>query len=294
MRKLLSLGSVLLVVAAFAVSAVVQASGALAAASAPVALTGKVTNKGTQTASGNKISIEAHDFYFSPTFVKAKPGTTLTVTVKNVGKQEHTFTVPGQSVDATIKPGKTATVKVDVPSDGAVLFLCNFHGPNGTDEDRGMQGAIYTQTGQTISNQAAATPTLKAATDAKYGKILVNADGMTLYQRDTDTATQVTCTGACATIWPPVTVTDKAIVGTGIDPSLLGTVAAANGTQVTYAGHPLYRYSKDLAVGDTNGEGVAGVWWTISTAGQKVTAPVPATTTPPKTTKPSSNKTPGY
>jgi predicted lipoprotein with Yx(FWY)xxD motif len=283
------LGSVLFVIAAFGAPAAVQVSSAAAASTAPVTLAGTVTNKGTQTASGNKISIAAHDYYFSPTFVKAKPGTTLTVTVTNVGKQEHTFTVPGQSVNATVKPGKTATVKVDVPADGAVLFLCNFHGPNGTDSDRGMQGAIYTQAGQTISNQAAATPTLKAATDAKYGKILVNADGMTLYQRDTDTSTSVTCTGACATIWPPVTVTDKAVVGTGINQSLLGTVAGANGTQITYAGHPLYRYSKDLAVGDTNGEGVAGVWWTLGTDGQKITAPAPATTAPPTTTP--TNKT---
>jgi predicted lipoprotein with Yx(FWY)xxD motif len=283
MRRLLSLGSAVLVVAAFGALAPTTA-GALVGtktAAPPVTLVGKVTDKGSQTATGNKIAIVARDYSFAPTFIKAKPGATLTVTITNKGSQDHTFTVPGQNVDVTLTKGKKATVKVLVPSTGALLFYCRFHGANGSSGDLGMQGAIYTQAGQSIANQAAATANVKIATDAKYGKILVNADGQALYQRDSDTATQVTCTGTCAVTWPPAIATGSPVAGTSIDATKLATVNGANGVQITYGGHPLYRYSKDLAVGDTNGEGLAGVWWLVGADGQKV---LPAGTTPTSTT----------
>src|SRR2546425_10752332 len=65
--------------------------------------------------------------------------------------------------------------------------------------------------------------------DSKYGKILVDGNGMTLYEHDGDSATNVTCTGACATAWPPLTVTGTPKVGVGLDGSKLATVS---GTQV--------------------------------------------------------------
>ena len=44
-------------------------------------------------------------------------------------------------------------------------------------------------------------------------------------------------------------------------PGVLGVVKNANGTQVTYNGHPLYTYSGDSAAGQTHGEGFAGKWF---------------------------------
>ncbi len=82
--------------------------------------------------------------------------------------------------------------------------------------------------------------------DSMYGKILVDANGMTLYEHDGDNATTVTCTGGCATIWPPLTVTGTPSVGAGLDVSKLATV---NGTQVVYGGHPLYRFASDKTAG---------------------------------------------
>ena len=38
--------------------------------------------------------------------------------------------------------------------------------------------------------------------------------------------------------------------------------------QVTYAGHPLYRYSGDTAPGDTNGNEVGDVWYAVNAAGE--------------------------
>jgi predicted lipoprotein with Yx(FWY)xxD motif len=271
MRKALGFAAVVLL--GLALGSPVTAVSASKSTPPPVTLSGKVSNEGSTTAKNNAVSLEASDeYYFDPTFVKAKPGTTLKVTVKNSGKLQHTFTVPGQTIDVTLAAHTTKTVKVKVPASGALLFYCKLHGPNGSQGDFGMQGAIYTQANQPISNAAAATPTLKSA-DSKFGKLLVTDDGMTLYERDTDTPTQVSCTGACATIWPPAIVTDTPVAGIGIDPSKVGTIAGPNGNQLTYASHPLYRFSRDAAVGDTNGEGTAGVWWVLGTDGLKITAP---------------------
>jgi predicted lipoprotein with Yx(FWY)xxD motif len=41
----------------------------------------------------------------------------------------------------------------------------------------------------------------------------------------------------------------------------LGTTARADGSvQVTYQGHPQYRYARDTSPGDTTGDGVGGIW----------------------------------
>ena len=98
------------------------------------------------------------------------------------------------------------------------------------------------------------------------GPTLVNASGQTLYANTVDTMSKITCTGQCATAWPPVTGTPKA--GAGVDASKLGTAKRPDGTtQVTFDGHPLYLFAKDTAAGDMKGEGVAdqGGTWHVAT-----------------------------
>jgi predicted lipoprotein with Yx(FWY)xxD motif len=57
---------------------------------------------------------------------------------------------------------------------------------------------------------------------------------------------------------------------------LVGWVRRANGSQqVTYAGHPLYRYVGDTRAGQTTGEGLTdfGAGWDVITpAGKKIEA----------------------
>src|SRR5258706_15956992 len=50
---------------------------------------------------------------------------------------------------------------------------------------------------------AAAGETIKVATDAKLGSILVDEDGKTLYLFVADKSTSSTCYSSCATLWPP-------------------------------------------------------------------------------------------
>jgi predicted lipoprotein with Yx(FWY)xxD motif len=63
----------------------------------------------------------------------------------------------------------------------------------------------------------------------------------------------------------------EAMAGEGVDATLLGTITRDDGsTQVTYNGWPLYYFHEDVAAGDTNGQGVEGVWFLVSPEGEAV------------------------
>ena len=84
----------------------------------------------------------------------------------------------------------------------------------------------------------------------------------------------IACSGVCTTYWPPLLANSKPTASDGAKPALLGSIRRSDGSrQVTYAGHPLYRFSGDSKRGQTNGEGLqdfgAG-WYAISPAGKKI------------------------
>ena len=151
-----------LVAAVAALVFVFTAAPVSAAAKAPVKLGQKVNIKGSTDVSSKSnatVDVEQDDFYFKPTFIKAKAGEKITFKVENEGGTDHTFTSDDLSVDKTLAPGKSAKFTVTVPSDGAVFeFHCDFH------ESMGMIGAVYTKAGAS----ATATPT-PAATNSSSG-----------------------------------------------------------------------------------------------------------------------------
>lgn len=130
---------------------------------------------------------------------------------------------------------------------------------------------------------AAATPktssggsaTIGVSDNSSLGKILVDSKGRTVYLFQKDTGSMSTCSGACATNWPPVTTTGKPSAGTGVSASMLGTTTRSDGSkQVTYNGHPLYLYTGDQSAGDTNGQGLnffGANWYVLSPAGSTIT-----------------------
>jgi predicted lipoprotein with Yx(FWY)xxD motif len=130
---------------------------------------------------------------------------------------------------------------------------------------------------QASSTTMAGPPTVKAASNPKLGAtILVNSAGLTLYTLAKDSPGHSTCTGSCASIWPPLTLSSSQgspVAGPGV--SGLGTLTRPDGTvQVTYQGMPLYTYTGDHAPGDANGEGVGGVWHVVKvSAGSAASAP---------------------
>jgi predicted lipoprotein with Yx(FWY)xxD motif len=124
--------------------------------------------------------------------------------------------------------------------------------------------STFSATGSPVSSGGSTVDTAKTG----LGTVLVDPSGMTLYLNTQDTATTSTCTGTCAATWPPLTSTGAAKAGSGVQAAQLGTLMVGSTDQVTYYGHPLYTYSGDSAAGDTNGQGVGGVWYAVSTTGQ--------------------------
>jgi predicted lipoprotein with Yx(FWY)xxD motif len=127
------------------------------------------------------------------------------------------------------------------------------------------------------SGAAAAAVVLTGSTS--HGTVLTNSAGLTLYHFTPDGTGTPTCTGGCASLWPPLTVpsgTAHVVGAAGLSAANLGTVARSDGTlQVTYKGMPLYHYTGDTKAGDANGQGVGGIWFAVTAS-----SAAPATTTP--------------
>jgi predicted lipoprotein with Yx(FWY)xxD motif len=121
----------------------------------------------------------------------------------------------------------------------------------------------------------AATGTAINIGSTKLGQVLVDSNGLTVYLFLADKGTASSCNSAsCVQYWPPVLTTGAPQAGSGVVASLLGTTARADGTtQVTYAGHPLYRFINDKAAGEATGQGVnafGAPWYVVSPSGAQV------------------------
>ena len=128
-----------------------------------------------------------------------------------------------------------------------------------------------TAPGTSAMDTAAAdgTVTIGLTDDATLGAYLTGKGGMTLYVFKSDTAATSTCSGTCATNWPPLTSTAGAsIIPPSAATAAFGTINRPDGTiQVTYNHMPLYYYAGDSAAGDTNGQGKLNLWYVAPASG---------------------------
>jgi len=123
----------------------------------------------------------------------------------------------------------------------------------------------------TTSTSAAAAPSIQTANNAKFGTILVDGQGRTLYDL-TNNGAAVACTsGACTAIWPPSLLpTGQTTVNAGSGVNNVSTVSANGGQQLAYKGLPLYRFSGDASTGAANGDGInsfGGIWHVVKVSG---------------------------
>ena len=118
--------------------------------------------------------------------------------------------------------------------------------------------------------------TVDAAPAGALGTVLATNKGYALYIFAPDAGRQVTCTGGCATGWPPLlgSAGETVAAGPGVRPGLLGTAPNPGGGRVvTYDGWPLYTYLGDTAPGRADGQGAdddGGYWYVMRTSGQIV------------------------
>jgi predicted lipoprotein with Yx(FWY)xxD motif len=139
----------------------------------------------------------------------------------------------------------------------------------------GGGGGDNQATAATHKTSSGHVATLGVATSGSLGKILTDSQGRTVYLFQKDTGMNSTCSGQCAVNWPPVTSKGKPTVGTGLTASMVGTTTRSDGSrQVTYNGHPLYRFQNDQNPGDVTGQGVNAFganWYVVSPAGDAIT-----------------------
>jgi predicted lipoprotein with Yx(FWY)xxD motif len=133
--------------------------------------------------------------------------------------------------------------------------------------------------GATGTNASAVAHTAAAHAEiglahGRLGTYLTGPGGRALYLWAADGRNVSHCSGACAAVWPPLTVTGRPTAVAGVRASALGTIGHGTRRQVTYEGHPLYLYAGDRHAGTTSGEGSDGFgakWWLVSTRGGAIT-----------------------
>lgn len=109
----------------------------------------------------------------------------------------------------------------------------------------------------------AAEPTVKIASKVGLGSYLVNNVGWSLYWFTKDSLGKSVCDGPCLEKWP-IFHRKSVTVPTGLKAKDFGTLTRPDGKkQTTFRGYPLYYWANDTAAGDTNGQGVNGVWFVI-------------------------------
>ena len=111
----------------------------------------------------------------------------------------------------------------------------------------------------------------KVVDTTRFGQILVDAQGMTVYRYDKDTSNppKSNCEGKCIVKWPPIKFVPGASIQ-GISPGLIGKVVRSDGSeQLTIAGWPAYRFWNDKVPGDVKGQGVGKTWWAVTAEGKR-------------------------
>ena len=157
-----------------------------------------------------------------------------------------------------------------------VIAGCGGGGGNAQNKGQGAYGAAPTTGSKATYNAGAApgTGATVALAKLKVGTALVDGQGRTLYLFEADKGSTSTCNGACASLWPPATTSGKPTAAPGVDAAKLGTTKRSDGKlEVTYNGHPLYRYAPDTKAGDVTGQGLnqfGAPWYVLAATGNKI------------------------
>ena len=132
----------------------------------------------------------------------------------------------------------------------------------------------------TAAVAAAAKITIKTASVAGLGTVLVDGAGRTLYTLTSETTGKITCTTAngCTDYWLQMDSKSGQHHETrgSARASMIGSEKGTGGTRVlTYHGLPLYTYVGDTAAGQATGQGpksFGGTWYAVSASGKLVKA----------------------
>jgi predicted lipoprotein with Yx(FWY)xxD motif len=118
----------------------------------------------------------------------------------------------------------------------------------------GAYGGGESSSSTTSGEGSGGTTFVSTGKGGDLGQVIVDSEGMTLYDFHKDQGTTSSCYGSCEKAWPPATTSGEPTAKGGAKASMLGTTERKDGTmQVTYNGHPLYTFIEDKKPGDVNG-----------------------------------------
>ncbi|HEY5143177.1 MAG TPA: hypothetical protein VII98_06720 [Solirubrobacteraceae bacterium] len=123
-----------------------------------------------------------------------------------------------------------------------------------------------------VASGARSGLTIKAAS-SRFGTILVDGSGRTLYLFTADRGKTSRCYGACARTWPVADAKGAPRAGAGVRRSLIGRTRRSDGRlQVTYRGRPLYYFVNEPAgrVLCQNADEFGGLWLVVRPDGRAV------------------------
>jgi predicted lipoprotein with Yx(FWY)xxD motif len=136
-------------------------------------------------------------------------------------------------------------------------------------------GVLVVAGGLSGASAATNSPVTVTVSKSNLGMIVTDAKHRTLYLFKKDKNGMSSCSGACASLWPPLITNGKPKAAGGIQASHLGTTKRSDGKlQVTYFKNPLYYYAPDHNPGQTTGQGLnqfGGLWWVVAPSGKAIT-----------------------
>jgi plastocyanin len=122
----------------------------------------RANDHGSKNVSG-EAEVELDDFYFEPTVLRGKPGSQVTLELRNEGSTEHNFSIDTQSIDKDVEAGEDAKVTVTFPKSGEISFYCKYH------KGMGMAGALAAGGTGAMTGEGGTT-TEETTTETSTGK----------------------------------------------------------------------------------------------------------------------------
>jgi predicted lipoprotein with Yx(FWY)xxD motif len=134
-------------------------------------------------------------------------------------------------------------------------------------------GEESSNTASETSSEGGGATLVSTGKAGDLGQVIVDSEGMTLYDFHKDKGTTSSCYGKCEEFWPPMTTSGEPKSKGGAQASMLGTTERKDGTmQVTYNGHPLYTFVEDEKPGEANGndfKAFGGQWYVLMPNGEE-------------------------
>ena len=173
------------------------------------------------------------------------------------------------SIDLVLASGDSVAIQFDDGDTAMNIDKVTFTGSSvqATPTPLSTQTAIPSPTPTPVP---VAPATVNVDNHAEFGNFLVGgansgSTGFTLYTFANDNAGPSVCNGRCATVWPPLIVSQESDIVSPSGVSGLGVQTRDDGTlQVALNGEPLYFYQDDAAPGDTNGNGLSNGAWQVA------------------------------